>query len=991
MRSMEQIALCIVALTAMVLSTGIVIAGSNDISAGSIDNNKLGYGSSDDIEVVYWEQLLDGEPNSIFNIKFDSIPSSGQIKFTLDGNTYPVPFDAQKEKKIAVSGTLSVGNHSVSVSGNNFDASCSLTVGYAPTSIALLESDVTIEEESTKTLAYTVYPRKAVYSNVEWRSSDNSVATVNNGTVTAISEGNASIYMVVKNPKTGTEITSSICHVTVTTVKETYTITYHYNGGTEDRTAVKKFTDVPFKINVNTEKTGYTHYWSTANSPDPTKKITDIEEKKNYEIYAIWTPVKYTITYDVKGGTLSGEVTSYTIETNTFNLVEPTKEGYNFLGWYDSKDTKYTQITKGTTGNKEFFAKWSDESYRITYNLNGGENHADNPSTYEKGKEVILKDPSKTGYIFDGWYNNATFSGSKITKISTTTTGNITLYAKWIVIIYDIEYELDGGTNDPANPKEYTVTSEITLKDPSKTGYKFDGWYDNGIFSGSKITKIEKNTIGDKTLYAKWNTIEYKITYNLNAGTNHTSNPAKYTVETSTITLQDPTKTGNEFAGWYDNSGLTGTPVTKILKGSTGDRTLYAKWNVQYTITVTSNNPNMGTATSSLSKAIAGQEITLTAVPKTGYVLKKYICADVDIGSNSKFNMPSKNITVTAEFEDASKVYTVSFSSSNTSIGTVDKSQVKVTTGTTFTTSKNVLTFSDGQKITATVKTSSQTDKINLMTGWSASSGTISANASIKAIFETKNIYDTRTISSSNGFKVSGDWIRYDAVLTVEKKDYKTSDWTEVDPEYSKSTYDKLVYNIELKSATSAKVRDPDTGNLTLMIPMDTKYNGQTITVFHRENSSVKNLGTILVTGGYASVETKSFSPFLIVTEKVSKVTSVTLDIKELELKPGSEKQLTATVLPTDAKTTSVIWMSSNGEVATVDANGKVTAKAEGTTTITVKTDDGGLTDTCEITVKNSSILFYMLAIMIIIIAAIVIVFIRRNRNVYDFERRTHF
>ena len=73
----------------------------------------------------------------------------------------------------------------------------------------------------------------------------------------------------------------------------------------------------------------------------------------------------------------------------------------------------------------------------------------------------------------------------------------------------------------------------------------------------------------------------YSITYNLNGGTNASSNPAKYTVETATITLAAPTKTGYTFGGWYTNSGLTGNAVTQIAKGSTGNKTFWAKWTVK--------------------------------------------------------------------------------------------------------------------------------------------------------------------------------------------------------------------------------------------------------------------------------------------------------------------------------------------------------------------------------------------------------------------------
>ena len=84
--------------------------------------------------------------------------------------------------------------------------------------------------------------------------------------------------------------------------------------------------------------------------------------------------------------------------------------------------------------------------------------------------------------------------------------------------------------------------------------------------------------------------------------------------------------------------------------------------------------------------------------------------------------------------------------------------------------------------------------------------------------------------------------------------------------------------------------------------------------------------------------------------------TSVSLDKDELELTPNSTYTLTATVLPSNATDKTVTFSSSNTNVATVDSNGKVTAKKVGTATITVKTNTGNLTDTCNVTVINSNV-----------------------------------
>ena len=84
-------------------------------------------------------------------------------------------------------------------------------------------------------------------------------------------------------------------------------------------------------------------------------------------------------------------------------------------------------------------------------------------------------------------------------------------------------------------------------------------------------------------------------------------------------------------------------------------------------------------------------------------------------------------------------------------------------------------------------------------------------------------------------------------------------------------------------------------------------------------------------------------------------VTGVTLDETELALYTGGSATLTATIAPDDATNQTVTWSSDNAEVATVDANGKVTAEAAGTATITVTTEDGKKTATCTVTVTDKT------------------------------------
>ena len=183
-----------------------------------------------------------------------------------------------------------------------------------------------------------------------------------------------------------------------------------------------------------------------------------------------------------------------------------------------------------------------------------------------------LEDPAREGYNFTGW--NPALPEKFPEKDNEYT-------AEWVKEgDYTITYELDGGTNASENPASYNVETEtITLKDPAKPGYTFEGWYMAEDFTGNAVTEIVQGTTGNITLYAKWvKEGDYTITYVLDGGTNAPENPAGYNVETETITLKAPTKDGFAFTGWFESPDFSTTEVKEITQGSTGDKTLYARW-----------------------------------------------------------------------------------------------------------------------------------------------------------------------------------------------------------------------------------------------------------------------------------------------------------------------------------------------------------------------------------------------------------------------------
>ncbi len=171
-------------------------------------------------------------------------------------------------------------------------------------------------------------------------------------------------------------------------------------------------------------------------------------------------------------------------------------------------------------------AEAAAKTYKVTYKLNGGVNNKDNPKKLKKGKSAKLKNPTRNGYTFKGWYKD-----KKLKKKTTKVYGKSkktyrTVYAKWAKnkktvtnpvtpakpsqpakpshpTEYKIQYNLNGGTNHPDNPKTVKYGQSVALKDPTKANAEFLGWFTNAGFTtsnGSYATGYGNGYI----LYAKW-------------------------------------------------------------------------------------------------------------------------------------------------------------------------------------------------------------------------------------------------------------------------------------------------------------------------------------------------------------------------------------------------------------------------------------------------------------------------------------------------------
>ena len=293
---------------------------------------------------------------------------------------------------------------------------------------------------------------------------------------------------------------------------------------------------------------------------------------KTYKLVIEVKDLTFAINYVLDGGTNSeNNPNEYVPEKLPLLLENPTKSGYKFVGWYDNENftgEAITEISAGTMGDVTLYAKWNALDYRISYELNGGTN-AENPDGYDVSDlPVSLHAPSRTGYIFKGWY----MGENRVLAIPVGTTGNVVVSAKWEPITYTIDFDTNGGL-PTLSSIDYTIESDsFTLQEITKVGYTFDGWY-NGE---TKVTEITTGTYGNMTLVAKWTADLYTISYNLADGVNSPENPTSYTIESGLITLKEPTRVGYTFVGWYNGEQL----VTTIDSNTLENISLTAKWTV---------------------------------------------------------------------------------------------------------------------------------------------------------------------------------------------------------------------------------------------------------------------------------------------------------------------------------------------------------------------------------------------------------------------------
>ena len=184
------------------------------------------------------------------------------------------------------------------------------------------------------------------------------------------------------------------------------------------------------------------------------------------------------------------------------------RSGYIFKEWNTKEDGTGEAYKPGESMKKlldamETATEVQSQNLEMNQESAGSETSQSEPETLAEVSEAAQSEINESTEVPEV-VPSETDTDQTVNAETSTAQDTVVLYAIWEkAATYKITYKLNKGTNNSANPKTYTGAEKVTLKNPTRSGYHFAGWYTDSNYK-KKISAIEKGTKGALTLYAKW-------------------------------------------------------------------------------------------------------------------------------------------------------------------------------------------------------------------------------------------------------------------------------------------------------------------------------------------------------------------------------------------------------------------------------------------------------------------------------------------------------
>lgn len=392
--------------------------------------------------------------------------------------------------------------------------------------------------------------------------------------------------------------------------------------------------------------------WSDGNT---NASRTDTNVTQNISVTASFAINTYTVTFDGNGSD-GGSTSTQTLSYNTPTALTAngyTKTGYTFAGWATTSDgsVAYADTASYTIGaaNVTLYAKWTINTYTVTFNKNGGDTEADpttKTATYNGNVGTLPTAPTRTNYSFNGWNTVSNGSGTSFTA-TTAVTSNITVYAQWTINSYTLTYT--AGTNGSiTGTTPQTVnhgSSGTAVTAVPNSGYHFTSWSD----SSTANPRTDTNVTGNISVTASFEAdapATYTLTYTAGAGGSITGTASQTVSAGGNGTQVTATAdTGRHFVKWSDDVMTASRTDTNV----SGDISVTAEFAINtYTLTYTAGTGGTISGTTPQTVNFGANGSIVTAVPSSGYHFVEW-SDHVTTAEREDLNV-SANLSVSATF-----------------------------------------------------------------------------------------------------------------------------------------------------------------------------------------------------------------------------------------------------------------------------------------------------------------------------------------------------
>ncbi len=483
------------------------------------------------------------------------------------------------------------------------------------------------------------------------------------------------------------------------------------------------------------------------------KAVSSSNSHSNLKLYEGYTLVKKDnniLVYDLFDSFI------YLISYNMIN------KDYDFVEWTLNGNSNWSSVVVKRDYALIAWVRELPNASVVTLEYNGatGGNFRTSINVIYGAKYSSLPTPSRTNYVFKGWYKESTFK-TLITKDTTVTTREShKLFAQWesnevevpVVTNYTVSLNANGGSVSPTT-KAVSFNASYSLPVPTRTGYTFKGWYD-ATSGGTQYTNANGNCLkvwtvsSNKTLYAQWTANTYYVAFYSNGGTGSSmSSQAFFYGSSQALRANTYTRANHNFIGWSTSSSggvsYSNQQVVNNLTTTNGVTiNLYAVWKqvtapvVYYSVVLQANGGSIDGASSKTYSLTYNQSYSFPTPTRTGYTFTGWKDSSGSYSSSGKWTY-YKSATLTAQWKV--KTYTVtrntnggnSMGSTTVTHGSYYNLGVPTRAGYTFTgwylysNLSGKLTDTSGASLSKWSYTANQT----VYAAWSARSYTVTRNA----------------------------------------------------------------------------------------------------------------------------------------------------------------------------------------------------------------------------------------------------------------------